>query len=256
MTQPTTITLNDGATIPQLGFGVFQVDSAQTQEMVETALEAGYRHIDTAAAYNNEAGVGAALRASGLSRDEVFITTKLRNGDQGYDSALRAYQDSLVRVGLETVDLYLIHWPKPMDDLYSDSWKALNQLKQDGRVRSIGVSNFLPEHLDRIINDTGVKPTLNQIELHPTFQQTELVDYCRQLGVAVESYSPLGRGTDLEQPAVVAAAEKYGVAPAQVVIRWHLQNGYVVIDVETAEVDMALEQLKAIPGTIKARVLY
>lgn len=228
MSQPY-VTLNNGVRIPQIGFGVFQVPPETTQSVVERALEAGYRHIDTAAAYNNEAGVGAAVRASGLPRDQVFITTKLRNGEQGYGSALKAYDDSLARLGLDYADLYLIHWPNPAADKFVDSWRALERIYHEGRVRAIGVSNFLPEHLDRVLAEGTVVPAVNQIELHPTYQQRELASYCQRSSIAVEAYSPLGRGQDLDNPVVSALADKHGVSPAQVVLRWHLQRGHIVI---------------------------
>lgn len=228
MSQPY-VTLNNGVRIPQIGFGVFQVPPGTTQSVVERALEAGYRHIDTAAAYNNEAGVGAAVRASGLPRDQVFITTKLRNGEQGYGSALKAYDDSLARLGLDYADLYLIHWPNPAADKFVDSWRALERIYHEGRVRAIGVSNFLPEHLDRVLAEGTVVPAVNQIELHPTYQQRELASYCQRSSIAVEAYSPLGRGQDLDNPVVSALADKHGVSPAQVVLRWHLQRGHIVI---------------------------
>lgn len=229
MSVTTTILLNNGTHIPQVGFGVFQIPVAETQGLVEEALAAGYRHIDTAAAYNNEAGVGAAIRASGLSRDEVFVTTKLRNGEQGYDEALRAYDDSCRRLGLDFADLYLVHWPFPSADRYVDSWRALERLAEDGRVRAIGVSNFLPEHLDRLRDETDVVPAVNQIELHPTFQQRDLTALCSARGIAVEAYSPLGQGTDLDDPVLASTAEQHAVSPAQIVLRWHLQRGHIVI---------------------------
>lgn len=229
MTAPTMITLNDGALVPQLGLGVFEIPPGEVQRVVEVALAAGYRHLDTAAAYVNEAGVGAALRASGLPRDEVFVTTKLRNGDQGYESALRAYDDSCRRLGLDRVDLYLIHWPNPTADRYVDSWRALERLAAEQRVGSIGVSNFLPEHLERLAAECERVPVVNQIELHPTYQQTAVTRHCAERGIAVEAYSPLGRGTDLGHPVVRAIADDHGRTPAQVLLRWHLQRGHIVI---------------------------
>src|SRR5690606_4911434 len=214
---------------PQVGFGVFQIPDARTQEAVEAALEAGYRHIDTAAAYYNEAGVGAAVRASGLPREEVFVTTKLRNGDQGHDSALRAFEDSRRALGLDYVDLYLIHWPVPSQDRYVETWRAFEKLLAAGVVRAIGVSNFLPEHLDRLLAETDVVPAVNQIELHPTFQQRPTQEASRKAGIAVEAYSPLGQGADLDDPVVTAIADRLGVTPAQVVLRWHVQQGTIVI---------------------------
>ena len=223
------ITLNNGISIPQLGLGVFQVPPADAQRVVETAIEAGYRHIDTAAAYNNEAGVGAAVKACGLPREDLFVTTKLRNGNQGYDEALAAYDESCRRLGLDQVDLYLVHWPFPSADRYVDSWRALERLHAESRVRAIGVSNFLSEHLDRLQRETEVVPAVNQIELHPTYQQRELTEVCRQRGIAVEAYSPLGQGADLEHQTVRGIAAKYGKSAAQVVLRWHLQQGHIVI---------------------------
>lgn len=231
MSGPTSaqLTLNNGVTIPQFGFGVFQVPPDEAQRTVEYALEVGYRHIDTAAAYNNESGVGAALKASGLPRGEVFITTKLRNGEQGYDSALRAYADSCARLGLDAVDLYLVHWPFPSAGRYVDSWRALEKLYGDGAVRAVGVSNFLLEHLDGLARHSDLVPTVNQIELHPTFQQRELAADSTRRGVAVEAYSPLGQGADLDAPAVQQIAAAHSVTPAQVILRWHLQSGHIVI---------------------------
>jgi diketogulonate reductase-like aldo/keto reductase len=223
------LSLRGGVEIPQLGLGVFQVPDDGTQANVEQALELGYRHVDTAAGYYNEAGVGAALRASGLPRDDVFVTTKLRNGDQGYERALRAFEDSRRALGVDRVDLYLVHWPVPSADLYVETWRAFEKLLADGAVRAIGVSNFLVEHLDRLVAETDVVPAVNQIEVHPTFQQAALQQHCRDLGIAVEAYSPLGRGADLDAPAVVAAATELGVTPAQVVLRWAVQQGRVVI---------------------------
>jgi 2,5-diketo-D-gluconate reductase A len=228
MSQAAAVTLNNGVQIPQIGFGVFQVPPAETQAVVERALEAGYRHIDTAAAYNNEAGVGAAVRASGIPREQLFITTKLRNGEQGYESALKAYDDTVARLG-GGADLYLVHWPNPAADQFVDSWRALERIYQEGRVRAIGVSNFLPEHLERLRNETGTVPAVNQIELHPTYQQSEVTRACRQATIAVEAYSPLGQGQDLGGPVISAIAKQHGVTQAQVVLRWHVQQGHIVI---------------------------
>lgn len=219
------VRLVDGVAVPQLGVGVFQVPPDDAQRVVEDALDLGYRHVDTAAAYVNEAGVGAALAVSGLPREDVFVTSKLRNGDQGYDSTLRAYDDTCTRLGLEQLDLYLVHWPNPAAGRYADSWRALQRLHADGRVRAVGVSNFLVEHLDAL---DGV-PAVNQVELHPTYQQRDLVAACRDRGIVVEAYSPLGQGADLADPVVVGIAELHGVTPAQVVLAWHLQSGHVVI---------------------------
>jgi len=224
-----TLTLTDGVEIPQIGLGVFQVPEDTTQALVEDALEAGYRHIDTAAGYYNEEGVGAALTASGLPREDVFVTTKLRNGDQGYDKALRAFEDSRAALGVDVVDLYLIHWPVPSLDLYLETWRAFEKLYADGAVRAIGVSNFLPEHLDRLVAAADVLPAVNQVEVHPTLQQADVLASTLGHGIAVEAYSPLGRGADLEHPTVTAIAERLGATPAQVVLRWHLDAGRIVI---------------------------
>src|SRR5687768_12817549 len=188
------LTLNNGITIPQLGFGVFQVPPEETQRIVEDALEAGYRHIDTAAAYRNEAGVGAAIAASGLPREELFITTKLRNGEQG--NVHEAFQNSRKALGLDYVDLYLIHWPVPSQGLYTEAWKAMENIYANSQIRAIGVSNFLEEHLDTLLATAEVVPAVNQIELHPTFQESALAEKCRSHGIAVEAYSPLGQGAD------------------------------------------------------------
>lgn len=221
------LTLNNGVTIPQLGFGVFKVPADETQKVVEDALEAGYRHIDTAAAYRNEAGVGAAVAASGIPREELFITTKLRNGEQG--EAYDAFQRSRDALGLEVVDLYLIHWPVPSQDLYTQAWQEMEKLYQDKQIRAIGISNFLADHVDNLLRKAEVVPAVNQIELHPTYQQADLANKCRDLGIAVEAYSPLGQGKDLnaEQVALVAAA--HGTTPAQVILAWHLAQGTIVI---------------------------
>ncbi len=223
------VDLNDGNRIPQLGFGVFQVPLEDTAEAVTRALEAGYRLIDTAAAYGNEAGVEDALRASGLDRGEVFITTKLRNSDHGRDRARSAFEQSLERLGGDYIDLYLIHWPIPTKDLYVETWETLCQLKDVGHLRSIGVSNFQAEHIDRIVDATGVVPTLNQIELHPRLQQPALRRYLSEHGIVTEAWSPLGRGTVLNDPVIEAIATAHRRTPAQVVLRWHIQLGNVVI---------------------------
>lgn len=223
------IELTNGITIPQVGYGTFQIPPEDTQRAVEQALEIGYRHLDTAAGYYNEAGVGAAVRASGLPREEVFVTTKLRNGDQGFDAALRAFEDSRRELGLEVVDLYLIHWPVPSKGLYPETWKAFEKLYAEGAVRAIGVSNFLPEHLQQLLSGSEVTPVVNQVEVHPTFQQADVVRASTAAGLVVESYSPLGQGKDLTDPAVTRVAERLGVTAGQVVLRWHVQQGFVVI---------------------------
>ncbi|MER7908700.1 aldo/keto reductase [Streptomyces sp. NPDC096068] len=224
-----TVALNDGTEIPQLGFGVFQVPDDETTTAVAHALEAGYRSIDTAAVYGNEAGVGRALAASGIARDELYVTTKLWNADQGYDATLRAFDDSLAKLGLDHVDLYLIHWPTPARDLYVDTWRAIGTLVADGRVRTAGVSNFLPAHLERLLDSGGPVPAVNQIELHPGLQQRELRELHAAHGIATEAWSPLAQGAVLADPVVTGIAARHGKSPAQVVLRWHLQLGNVVI---------------------------
>ncbi|NHI05579.1 oxidoreductase of aldo or keto reductase family,subgroup 1 [Streptomyces sp. KO7888] len=224
------IILNNGVEMPQLGFGVWQVPDDEAQTAVALALEAGYRSIDTAAIYGNEEGTGRAVAASGLAREDLFVTTKLWNSDQGYDSTLRAFDTSLAKLGLEYLDLYLIHWPTPAKDLYVDTYKALEKLLADGRVRAVGVSNFLPEHLERLTAETSVIPAVNQIELHPHLQQHAVRELHAEQGIATEAWSPLGSGKGiLDIPAIVAIAQKHGRTPAQVVLRWHLQLGNVVI---------------------------
>ncbi|UFU06570.1 aldo/keto reductase [Ruania halotolerans] len=223
------VPLSSGTSIPQVGLGVFQVGPDEAQAVVEQALEVGYRHIDTAAAYVNESGVGAAIRASGLDREEVFVTSKLRNGDQGHDSTLRAYADTCSRLGLDRLDLYLIHWPNPAAGLWQDSWRAMARLADQGEVAAAGVSNFLIEHLDELAAVSERLPAVNQIEVHPTYAQRELRDYCQARQIAVEAYSPLGQGADLQHETITAIAERLGVTPAQVILRWHLESGHIVI---------------------------
>ncbi|WP_405498682.1 aldo/keto reductase [Nocardia sp. NBC_00511] len=224
------MTLNNGSVIPQLGFGVWQVEDEQAYSAVSTALQTGYRHIDTARIYGNESGVGRAVRDSGLPRDEVFITTKLWNSDQGYDATLRAFDESLERLGTDFVDLYLIHWPTPALDRYLDTYRAFEKIYADGRAKAIGVSNFTPETLRRLVAESDIVPVLNQIELHPYFSQREMRELATSLGVAVEAWSPLGQGGSLlAEPVLVQLAEKYGKTPAQIVLRWHLQLGNIVI---------------------------
>jgi len=223
------VTLNDGRPMPQLGLGVWQSPREVTAQAVRAALGAGYRSVDTAAIYRNEAEVGEGVRASGLDRAEVFVTTKLWNDDQGFDSALRALDASLKRLKMDYVDLYLIHWPAPGQDRYLESWKALVRLREEGRARSIGVSNFAAPHLERIVGETGQAPAVNQIELHPRFQQAELRAVHQRLGVATESWSPLGQGGLLADPVVAKVAARHGKTPAQTIIRWHLDLGLIVI---------------------------
>ncbi|GDY29537.1 aldo/keto reductase [Gandjariella thermophila] len=230
MAQVPRIGLNNGVEMPQLGFGVWQVPDERTPDAVAAALEAGYRSIDTAAMYHNEAGVGRAVAASGLPREELFITTKLWNDDHGYDATMRAFEASLRNLGLDYLDLYLIHWPVPGADRYVDTWRAFEKLQADGRVRAIGVSNFQIPHLHRLFDETDTVPVVNQIELHPRLPQEALRAFHAEHGIATEAWSPLARGGDLlRHPEITALAEKHGKTPAQIVLRWHLQLGNVVI---------------------------
>jgi 2,5-diketo-D-gluconate reductase A len=223
------VALNDGHRIPRLGFGVFQVPGEKTADVVLHALRTGYRSIDTAAAYENEAGVGEAIAASGLPRDELFVTTKLANDDHGRARAHRALHASLKRLGQDYVDLYLIHWPVPARDLYVGTWEALIDLRDEGLVRCIGVSNFLPEHIERIVDATHVAPVINQVELHPRFQQQELRRWHGEHGILTEAWSPLGQGSILDDRVIERIASEHRRTPAQVILRWHLQLGNVVI---------------------------
>jgi 2,5-diketo-D-gluconate reductase A len=223
------VPLGEGEEIPQLGFGVFQVPLEETEQAVAQALSVGYRHIDTAAAYRNEAAVGLAVRASGLERHEVFVTTKCFNDDQGYEQARRAFDASLKRLEMDYVDLYLIHWPVPAHDKYVETWRAFIELHEQGLARSIGVSNFQPAHLRRVIEETGVTPSINQVELHPYLQQRGLRREHEELGIVTEAWSPIAQGAVLDDETIVAIARAHSKAPAQVVIRWHLQLGNVVI---------------------------
>ena len=223
------IELNDGTTIPQLGFGVFQVPPDETEKAVAEALEAGYRHIDTAAAYRNEAGVGRAIAASGIPRDELFITTKLWNDQQGHDKAIQAFAASAERLALDVIDLYLIHWPIAMADKFVETFQAFTELQADGRVRSIGVSNFHEPHLRRVIDEVGVTPSVNQIELHPYLQQQHLRNVHAELGIVTEAWSPIAQGAVLDDPVITRIAEAHRRTPAQVALRWHIQLGNVVI---------------------------
>jgi diketogulonate reductase-like aldo/keto reductase len=223
------ITLDNGVEIPQLGLGVWQVEEAIVADVVTSAFETGYRHIDTAAAYRNEAGVGRAIAASGLPRDELFITTKLQNSDQGYDSTLTAFDKSIDQLGLEYVDLYLIHWQCLKKDKYVDTWKAFEQLYADKRVRAIGVSNFHEPALRRIFEETTIRPAVNQIELHPALPQDGLRAFNAENDIVTEAWSPLASGELIDSAALKAIGAKYGKSAAQVMIRWHLQLGNVVI---------------------------
>ncbi len=224
-----TVALRGGEEIPQLGFGVFQVPPNETAEVTTRALLAGYRHIDTAAAYRNEAGVGQAVHAAGLERSDVFITTKCFNDDHGYEQAKHAFKASLDRLETSYVDLYLIHWPVPAHDRYVETWKAFIELQEEGLIRAIGVSNFNQPHLERLIAETGVTPAVNQVELHPLFQQAGLRREHEELGIVTEAWSPLAQGQVLDDPAITQIALEHGRSPGQIVIRWHLQLGNVVI---------------------------
>ncbi|WP_353987464.1 aldo/keto reductase [Ruicaihuangia caeni] len=229
MTRVPVIRLNDGNAIPQIGFGVYKVDAGNAERVVSEALEAGYRHFDTAALYGNEAEVGRALRASGIPREELFVTTKQWFDRQEPAEAERAIAESMEKLDLGYIDLYLLHWPAPKRDRYVGAWQALERFKLDGLTRSIGVSNFLVPHLERLARESATVPAVNQIELHPAYQQRDVVAYCRANGIAVEAWGPLGQGKyDLfgEEP-VVVAAKAHGVTPAQVVLRWHLQLGNI-----------------------------
>ncbi|MDX8520756.1 aldo/keto reductase [Mesorhizobium dulcispinae] len=226
---PEQLTLNDGATIPQIGLGVWQVDPDITARVVRWGIEAGYRLIDTAEGYRNEEGVGEAIRAAGVPRSELFIISKLRNGAHQRDAALRAFDDTMQKLGIDQIDLFLIHWPVPSQDKYVGAWKTLVELKQAGRIKSVGVSNFNLDHLERIIGETGVTPAVNQIELHPRFQQRDKREFHKKHDIKIESWSPLGSGRLLADPTLEGIAKKHGKSVAQVIIHWHLQEGLIVI---------------------------
>lgn len=221
--------LNDGNTMPQLGYGVWRVSNEEAVTCVTQAIKAGYRSIDTASIYENEEGVGQALAATDVPRSDLFVTTKLWNDKRSYDAALTAFDESLKRLKLDYVDLYLIHWPGVTGESYVDAWRALARLKEEGRVRSIGVSNFMPSHLQRLIDVSGIVPTINQIELHPRFQQKELCAFHAQHNIATESWGPLGQGSLVADEKLAAIGRKYNKTPAQVILRWHIDNGFVVI---------------------------
>ena len=223
------ITLADGNRIPQLGLGVYKVEDATAARIVEGAIDAGYRHVDTAKLYFNEAGVGAGVRAAGIPRDEIFVTTKVWNDDQGYDETLRAFDASLALLGMDYVDLYLIHWPAPKQDRYVDTWRALEAIKRDGRARSIGVSNFNAPHLEKLLANSQESPVINQVEVQPWLQQRALRDFDAAHGIATEAWSPLARGRAIGDPTLEAIGAKHGKSSAQVVLRWHIEQGLVVI---------------------------
>jgi 2,5-diketo-D-gluconate reductase A len=227
------ITLNDGNSIPQLGLGVWQVPLEETAGAVRAALAAGYRMIDTAEGYDNEEGVGQAIKDSGIAREELWITSKLRSGSHSRDKALRAFDETMKKLGLEQLDLFLIHWPVPKQDKYVEAFKTMIELRDQGRIRSIGVSNFNQDHLERVIGETGVTPAVNQIELHPAYQQRDKRDFLKKHNIALESYSPLGSGSMLDDETIGAIAKKHGRSPAQIMIRWQLDEGIIVIPKST-----------------------
>lgn len=233
MTQPPALELNDGTLIPQVGLGVWQVDPEITARVVRDAISVGYRMIDTAEGYHNEEGVGEAIRTADVERAELFITSKLRNGGHRRDDALKSFDATMKALGIDQLDLFLIHWPVPSQDKYVEAWKVLIELQKERRVRSIGVSNFNIDHLERIIGETGIIPSVNQIELHPRFQQRDKREYHHKHGIRIESWSPLGSGRMLDDATVAKIADKHGRSPAQVIIRWHIQEGLIVIPKST-----------------------
>ena len=264
MTSVPTLPFHDGRSVPQLGYGVWQVEDEVAADVVRQAIEAGYRHIDTAAGYRNEGGVGRAVTASGVPREDLFITTKLANEDQGFDSAKAALETSLQKLGTDYVDHYLIHWASPQRGKYLESWKALIELQEEGKARSIGVSNFPIPQLEEIIAETGVVPVMHQIELHPEFQQSELRAFHADKGILTEAWSPLGQGGDiLQHPVVTAIAEAHGVDAGQVIIAWHLAVGNVVIpktvtperivsNLAAAQLELTEEEVERIDGLDRA----
>jgi len=233
MAQVPNLKLNDGNSIPQLGLGVWQVPQEITARVVVDGIKAGYRSIDTAEGYNNEEGVGEAIRQAGVARSELFITSKLRNGGHARDLALKSFDETMKKLGLEQLDLFLIHWPVPSQNKYVEAWKVLVEKQKEGRIRSIGVSNFNQDHLERIIGETGVTPVVNQIELHPRFQQRDKRDFLKQHDIKIESWSPLGSGRLLDDATIGKIAKKHGKSIAQTIIRWHLQEGLIVIPKST-----------------------
>src|SRR5215217_3729329 len=233
MTSIPDIHLNDGNVIPQLGFGVWQVPDDEATPAVSEAIRAGNRLVDTAEGYENEEGVGKAIRESDIARDQLVVTSKLRNGAHDYDEAIKAFELSAKKLGLEYLDMFLIHWPVPEQDKYVDAWRALVELKQQGRVRSIGVSNFLPEYINRIADATGTLPVINQVELHPKYQQRDIREYHERLNIALECYSPLGSGAVLDDPVIGEIAKKHGKSVSQIILRWELDQGLIVIPKST-----------------------
>jgi 2,5-diketo-D-gluconate reductase A len=223
------VTLNNGVTMPQIGFGVFRVPESETTPAVLSAIKAGYRGIDTASLYGNESAVGTAIARCGVPREHLFITTKLWNEDQGYEPAFRAFDGSLRRLGLDYVDLYLIHWPVPAKSAYLDTWKAFERIYASGRARAIGVSNFQPWHLQPLLDQREIAPAVNQVELHPAFQQEQVRAFDRAHGIVTEAWSPLAQGDILADPVITALSHRYGKSPAQIVLRWHIELGNVVI---------------------------
>jgi 2,5-diketo-D-gluconate reductase A len=239
MTAIPSLSLLDGRSIPQLGFGLWEVPKDIAGDVVQQALKTGYRLLDGAAIYGNEVGQGEGVRASGLPRDDVFVTTKVWNDNQGFDSTLRAIDESLERLSMDAVDLCLIHWPCPDKGLYVDTWKALIRAKEEGKLRSIGVSNFAPDHLERIIGETGVTPVLNQIELHPRFQQGEHRAFHAKHNIITQSWTPLGKSKSFDDPVITSIAGRLGKTPAQIILRWHVQLGCSVIPRSTNAERMA-----------------
>jgi 2,5-diketo-D-gluconate reductase A len=257
-----TIKLNDGRSIPQLGLGVWQVEPEITARVVRDAIEVGFRSIDTAEGYNNEEGVGEAIKKAGIPREELFITSKLRNGGHARDQALKSFDDTMKALQLDWLDMFLIHWPVPGQDKYVEAWKTLIELQQQGRIKSIGVSNFNQDHLERIINETGVVPVVNQIELHPYFTQTDKRAYLKSKNIHIESYSPLGSGAVLKDQTIKKLADAKGKSIAQVIVRWHIQQGDIVIpktthkdrmkeNFEVFDFELSADEMKAIAGLDK-----